>query len=212
MNATINSSLSTKPKHIFKVVVLGNISVGKTSIIQRVLGNDFLPKEATVGVEFAEIEINDLDLNSTISIQIWDTSGAERYRAVTTSHIRNADAALVVYDISDRDSFNSLSYWIESIKKYNSDNVIIYLIGNKSDLDLRIISKEEIDILKKSEQLESYYEVSAKLNKNIEEMFKSFCKDIYIKNKDFINKKLNQYKKLKERKIQNHKTEKKCCS
>jgi len=212
MNATINNSLSNKPKHIFKVVVLGNISVGKTSIIQRVLGNDFLPKEATVGVEFAEIEINDLDPNSTISIQIWDTSGAERYRAVTTSHIRNADAALVVYDISDRESFSSLSYWIDTIRKYNNENIIIYLVGNKNDLDLRIISEVEIDILKKSEHLESCYEVSAKLNTNIEVMFKSFYKDIYLKNKDFINKKLNQYKKLKERKIQNHKIEKKCCS
>ena len=214
MNQEGASSISTsgRPKHIFKVVILGNISVGKTSIISRLMNKDFQVKEATVGVEFREYQVQDLNSYSDISLQIWDTSGAERYRAITTSHIRNADAAIVVYDITDRESFNAVEYWIDIIKKCNSDNIIIYLIGNKNDLTHnRQIDNIEVEQYIIDKNIKSNYFVSAKTGLNVEIMFEAFYTEIYEKNKDFLEKKQVQFQKLKERKIKNMKNQKKCC-
>ncbi len=86
-----------------KIVVIGDVNVGKTNIIRRIIGEDFKEMEATIGVEFMYLKIKEIDKddpNKTLSIQIWDTSGAERYRAITTSHIRGADGAYLVYDVT----------------------------------------------------------------------------------------------------------------
>ena len=120
-----------------KIVVIGDVNVGKTNIIRRIIGEDFKEMEATIGVEFMYLNIKDIDKNDpnkTLSIQIWDTSGAERYRAITTSHIRGADGAYLVYDVTSEMSFKNLNYWYESIKNSADNDIVIYLIGNKSDL------------------------------------------------------------------------------
>lgn len=120
----------------------------------------------------------------SLSIQLWDTSGAERYRSITTSHIRNADGALLVYDINNEMSFSALEFWIDCIRKSSSDDIVIYLIGNKSDLaledrSLRKVSKETaIDFVKKH-NLYHWTECSAKNNINIKDTFKSFYKSKY---------------------------------
>ena len=129
---------------LIKIVVIGDISVGKTNIIRRIIGEDFKEMEATIGVEFMYLKIKDIDKddpNKVLSIQIWDTSGAERYRAITTSHIRGADGAYLVYDVTGEMSFRNLNYWYESIKNSADNDIVIYLIGNKSDL----IEEEEVD-------------------------------------------------------------------
>ena len=120
-----------------KIVVIGDANVGKTNIIRRIMGEDFREMEATIGVEFMYLNIKDIDKDDpskSLSIQIWDTSGAERYKAITTSHIRGADGAYIVYDISNESSFNNLDYWYNCIKDSADSDIIIYLIGNKSDL------------------------------------------------------------------------------
>ena len=120
-----------------KIVVLGDVSVGKTNIIHRIMGEDFREMEATIGAEFMYLNIKNIDKDDpskTLSIQIWDTSGAERYKSITKSHIRGANGAYIVYDLTNEISFRNLDYWYNFIKEGADTNIIIYLIGNKSDL------------------------------------------------------------------------------
>jgi small GTP-binding protein len=174
---------------LIKIVVIGDVNVGKTNIIRRIIGEDFKEMEATIGVEFMYLKIKDIDKddpNKTLSIQIWDTSGAERYRAITTSHIRGADGAYLVYDVTSEMSFKNLNYWYESIKNSADNDIIIYLIGNKSDLIYeqgRMVNKQEAINFVKDHNLQGYAECSAKTNENILETFRLFYTSIYKKNK-----------------------------
>ncbi len=184
-SSNLNSSRKNESKkYMIKVVVLGDINVGKTNIIRRLLGQDFEELEATVGVEFGYLEAKDIDKNDknvSLSIQLWDTSGAERYRSITTSHIRNADGAFLVYDINNEMSFAALDFWYDSIRKSSSDDIVIYLLGNKSDLalednTLRKVSKETAVEFVKRNNIYHWTECSAKNNINIKDTFKSFYK------------------------------------
>lgn len=199
------------------VVVLGNISVGKTSIIKRVLGKPFGDLEATVGVEFSEYEVKNIENKVNLSLQVWDTcndlylAGAERYRAITTSHIRNADGALLVYDLTDQNSFMSLDYWHDSIRKATTEDIVIYLIGNKDDLEGTKVDEDMKQKACNIFKIIKSYDVSAKLNTGIEEMFQCFYKDIYHMKKDTLLKKSDNFKKLIERRNKSSDTNKRCC-
>ena len=181
----------TKDKNsIFsKIIILGNVGVGKTSIIRRIFGKDFKEIPSTIGVEFMYLNIKNIDKNDpniTLTIQIWDTSGAERYKAITTNHIRGADGAYLVYDLSNAESFRNLEYWYNIIIDSNDHNIVIYLIGNKSDLIFekgRVIHKQFAINFVKKHGLQGYAECSAKNNENIVETFKLFYTSIYEKNK-----------------------------
>ena len=183
---------------LIKIVVIGDVNVGKTNIIRRLIGEEFKEMEATIGVEFMYLKVKDVDHddpNKTLSIQIWDTSGAERYRAITTNHIRGADGAYLVYDVTSEMSFKNLDYWYESIKNSADSDIIIYLIGNKSDLIYeqgRMVNKQEAINVVKEHNLQGYAECSAKTNENILETFRLFYTSIYKKNK---NKLLEKSKK-----------------
>ena len=178
-----------------KIVVIGDANVGKTNIIRRIMGEDFREMEATIGVEFMYLNIKDIDKDDptkSLSIQIWDTSGAERYKAITTSHIRNADGAYIVYDISNESSFTHLIYWYNCIKDAADEDIIIYLIGNKSDLiyeEGRAVKKKVAIEFANKYKLQGYAECSAKNNENIQETFKKFYNLIYNKNKNKIKEK-----------------------
>ena len=199
-----------------KIVVIGDANVGKTNIIRRIMGEDFREMEATIGVEFMYLNIKDIDKDDpskSLSIQIWDTSGAERYKAITTSHIRGADGAYIVYDISNESSFRNLKYWYNCIKDAADNDIIIYLIGNKSDLiyeEGRAVKKmDAIDFVKKY-NLQGYSECSAKNNENIQETFKLFYTSIYHKNKKkLIEKTRNRNEFITQKKEENN--IEKCC-
>ncbi len=214
--STLNNKDDKKKKYMIKVVMLGDINVGKTNIIRRLLGQEFQEYEATVGVEFGFLEARDIDKDDpsvSLSIQLWDTSGAERYRAITTSHIRNADGAFLVYDINSEISFKALDYWHESIKKVCSDDLTIYLLGNKLDLaledrNLRKINKEQaMEFYQTHDNISYWTECSAKKNFNIKETFKSFYKEIYNKYKSKMEEKTETHTKI----FQQDKVNKKCC-
>ena len=189
-----------------KIVVIGDTNVGKTNIIRRIIGEDFKEMEATIGVEFMYVNIKDIDKedpNKTMSIQIWDTSGAERYKAITTTHIRGADGAYIVYDISDESSFNHLLYWYNYIKDAADEDIIIYLIGNKSDLiyeEGRSVKKKDAMEFANKYKLHGYAECSAKNNENIQETFKKFYNLIYNKNKNKIKEKTKMKLELMNKK------------
>ena len=199
-----------------KIVVIGDTNVGKTNIIRRIIGEDFKEMEATIGVEFMYVNIKDIDKedpNKTMSIQIWDTSGAERYKAITTTHIRGADGAYIVYDISDESSFNHLLYWYNYIKDAADEDIIIYLIGNKSDLiyeEGRAVKKKDAIEFANKYKLQGYAECSAKNNENIQETFKKFYNLIYNKNKNKIKEK-NKMKLELMCKKKNEKKNESCC-
>ena len=194
-----------------KIVVIGDANVGKTNIIRRIIGEDFREMEATIGVEFMYINIKDIDKddpNKTVSIQIWDTSGAERYKAITTTHIRGADGAYIVYDISNESSFTHLNYWYNCLKDAADKDIIIFLIGNKSDLiyeEGRAVKKKDaIDFVNKN-NLQGYAECSAKNNENIKETFEKFYKILYNKNKNKIKEKKMKLELIDKKKNENKK-------
>ena len=199
-----------------KIVVIGDANVGKTNIIRRIMGEDFREMEATIGVEFMYINIKNIDKDDprkTMSIQIWDTSGAERYKAITTTHIRGADGAYIVYDISNENYFNHLNYWYNCIKDAADNDIIIFLIGNKSDLIYEegrdVKKKDAIDFANKY-KLQGYAECSAKNNENILETFKDFYNMIYNKNKNKIKEK-NKMKLDLMKPKKNDKNKNSCC-
>ena len=199
-----------------KIVVIGDANVGKTNIIRRIMGEDFREMEATIGVEFMYLNIKDIDKDDptkSLSIQIWDTSGAERYKAITTSHIRGADGAYIVYDISNESSFNNLKYWYNCIKDAADSDIIIYLIGNKSDLiyeEGRAVKKMDAIEFVRTYNLQGYSECSAKNNENIQETFKLFYTSIYNKNKNKLAEKTkNRIDFITQKKDDNH--ENNCC-
>ena len=162
------------------------------------------------------INIKDIDKDDpkkTMSIQIWDTSGAERYKAITTTHIRGADGAYIVYDISNESSFNHLNYWYNCIKDAADKDIVIYLIGNKSDLiyeEGRAVKKKDAIEFANKYGLQGYEECSAKNNENIKQTFEKFYNLLYEKNKNKIKEK-NKIKLELMNKKKNEKNKDSCC-
>ena len=202
---------------LIKIVVIGDVNVGKTNIIRRIIGEDFKEMEATIGVEFMYLNIKNIDNddpNKTLSIQIWDTSGAERYRAITTSHIRGADGAYLVYDVTSEMSFKNLNFWYESIKNSADNDIVIYLIGNKSDLiyeEGRMVNKQEAINFVRTNNIQGYAECSAKTNENILETFRLFYTSIYKKNKTKLLKKIRKRMEKMQAQINQKNKETFCC-
>ena len=145
--------------------------------------------EPTIGVDFKvkELEIE----NRKVKAQLWDTAGQEKYHAVITNYYKNAVGALILYDISNQESFDRLEYWIKDIKENSiSDDCVIYIIGNKCDNEKnRVIPKEQGEEFAKENNFK-FYEISA-LNKssNINELLNNINQDI-LKNKKEENKNL----------------------
>ena len=221
MNSNFTTSYTPdENKYLIKIVVIGDVSVGKTNIIRRILGQDFKEMESTIGVEFGYLNIKGIDPEHpeiTLCIQIWDTSGAERYRAITTSHIRNADGAYIVYDVSNESTFDRVPFWCDCVRNATDEDIVIYLIGNKSDLiyeeGRRVSKKSAIDFVKKN-NLKGFTECSAKKNEGIEETFKLFYTPIYKKNKAKLEEKAKKQVETKKLTDINKQKEKEqiCCN
>jgi len=163
---------------IFKVVIIGDSGVGKSNIMSRYLRNEFaLDTKATVGVEFGakKLEIEGF----TIKAQIWDTAGQERYKSIANVYYKGSKGAFVVYDISRKDSFESLDRWVNELRNNGGKDVIIILIGNKCDLeDNREVSKE-IGMEKAKDLGCAFFETSARMAINVEDAFKSMSNEIF---------------------------------
>ncbi|CAO0796329.1 unnamed protein product [Mucor circinelloides] len=129
--------------YLFKIVIIGDSSVGKSNLLSRFTNDEFnLESKSTIGVEFAtkNIKIGE----HTIKAQIWDTSGQERYRAITGAYYRGAVGALLVYDITRQSSFQNIDHWLKELRDHSDDKISLMLVGNKVDLvDSRAVSTEE---------------------------------------------------------------------
>ena len=163
--------------YLFKYIIIGDTSVGKSNLLMKFAHNKFTEEyQATIGVEFGakNISFN----NQIYRIQIWDTAGQENFRSITRAYYKNSVCALVVYDISSRDSFNNVMSWIEDCKNQSPKTIFIVLVGNKSDLDdKRQVSYEEgKELADKNELL--FFESSAKDGINVDEIFVNSAKEI----------------------------------
>lgn len=148
--------------NLIKISVVGNSNVGKTNIIQRFTRNIFnLETKSTIGVDFENKIIN--YKNRIIKTQVWDTAGQERYMSIVSTFYKSAHGIIIVYDITDRSSFQNVEKWIESIKKYiNINNTKILLLGNKSDLyHKRVVSNIEGREMAEKHKINLFLEISA---------------------------------------------------
>ncbi|KAA8520779.1 hypothetical protein F0562_014949 [Nyssa sinensis] len=167
-----------KIDYVFKVVVIGDSAVGKTQILSRFTKNEFcFDSKSTIGVEF---QTRTLAIKSkVIKAQIWDTAGQERYRAVTSAYYRGALGAMLVYDITKRQSFDHVARWVEELRAHADNSIAIMLIGNKADLvDLRAVPKE--DALEFAENQGLFFsETSALSGDNVDTAFFKLLEEIY---------------------------------
>ena len=128
---------------IFKVVLIGDSGVGKTNLLSRYLKNEFsFESKTTVGVELGakRLEIEGVKIKA----QIWDTAGQERFRSITNAYYKGSKGALLVYDVTRRDTFDNINKWVPELKQSGDKDVTIVLVGNKSDLETeRQVSTEE---------------------------------------------------------------------
>lgn len=131
--------------HLFKVVLVGDATVGKTHLLSRYM-KGVLPRNpaATIGVEFGTRTVQ-LPVGGTVKAQIWDTAGQERYRAITSAHYRKAAGALLVYDLTKRTSFDHCEKWLEELRQGAGPEIVIVLVGNKVDLAENDPSAREVD-------------------------------------------------------------------
>jgi len=167
--------------YIFKVLIIGDAGTGKTSIVKKFTKNLFEDKTiSTIGVDFSskEITLND----SNVRLLLWDTAGQERFKALTNSYYKGAHAAIIVYDISSRESFDNVKYWITEVLEKSIIDTII-LVGSKHDTTNRKISFDEgYEFASKHELL--FIETSSKTGYNIERLFKNVTEDLLLKNKN----------------------------
>lgn len=163
------------PSPKYKLVFLGDEGVGKTSIITRFTYDSFdKAHQPTIGIDFVSKSVS-LDDGSVVRLALWDTAGQERFRSLIKSYIRDSSVAVVVYDISNRVSFNNAAQWIADVRTERGGDVLIALVGNKSDLaDRRQVSAEEGD-LRARELHAMFVETSAKLGVNIRNLFRQIA-------------------------------------
>ena len=204
---------------IFKIVLIGDSGVGKTNILSRYINNEFsLATQSTVGVEFGSKIIK--KNGKVIKLQIWDTAGQERYKSITSAYYKGSKGAFVVYDITRKTTYDNIDKWIGELKTNGSEDVLIMLVGNKSDLeDKREVITEEVE-KKAQEQKLAFCETSALNGKNVEYAFENLINEILKKvEKDKINeaKQLSETKAItletadKNQNEKNSKKKKKCC-
>lgn len=176
--SNLYGEFNQKIDYVFKVVLIGNSAVGKSQLLARFARNEFsLDSKATIGVEFQTRTLV-ID-HKTVKAQIWDTAGQERYRAVTSAYYRGAVGAMLVYDITKRQSFDHVARWLEELRGHADKNIVIMLIGNKSDLGtLRAVPTEDAKEFAQRENL-FFMETSALEATNVETSFLTILTEIY---------------------------------
>ncbi|CCH59026.1 hypothetical protein TBLA_0B01820 [Henningerozyma blattae CBS 6284] len=172
-----------------KLVLLGEAAVGKSSIVLRFVSNDFSEnKEPTIGAAFLTQRVN--IGNHTIKFEIWDTAGQERFASLAPMYYRNAQAALVVYDVTKPQSFIKARHWVKELQEQANKGIIIALVGNKADIiedgEERKVAREEAEKLAEEEGL-LFFETSAKTGNNVNETFLAIGEKIPLKNSSSAN-------------------------
>lgn len=164
-------------EYLFKLLLIGNSGVGKSCILMRYADNSFTENFFnTIGVDF---KIKTISLNDqVIKMQIWDTAGQDRFRTLTSSYYRGAHGIIIVYDVTNRDSFDNVRQWMQEIEKFASENVNKLLVGNKSDLEEQreVTYDEGVELAKKFDI--PFLEVSAKNAIHVDDTFTTMATEI----------------------------------
>lgn len=180
-SATVSWLPVTLPKnfsdYLFKLLLIGDSGVGKSCLLLRFADDTYTESYiSTIGVDF-KIRTIELD-GKTIKLQIWDTAGQERFRTITSSYYRGAHGIIVVYDVTDQESYANVKQWLQEIDRYASENVNKLLVGNKSDLT----TKKVVDNTTAKEFADSlgvpFLETSAKNATNVEQAFMTMAAEI----------------------------------
>ncbi len=206
-------SLQNDYDYLFKLLLIGNSAVGKSSLLLRfsdnIFNESFLP---TIGVDF---KIRTFELSSkTVKLQIWDTAGQERFKTITSSYYKGAHGIILTYDITDKQSFKDIENWLTEVEKFANENVIKLLVGNKCDLE----SQRQVTFDEGKEYADSlgiqFLETSAKNNSNVEKAFFTLANEIKGRVQKLDDKKpepKNQPKKLEGRGDISKETRRGCC-
>ena len=177
----LNIPESSQPKDslTFKIIIVGNSGVGKTSITNNAVKNVFFESyKATIGMEIFSlfVKVN----HKIIKLQIWDTCGQEIYRSLITNFYRNSSLAIIVYSIDKKNSFKDIELWLKELRLYSSPDIKVILIGNKSDLkDKREVTYEEGAKYLEDDRIMSFYETSAKTGDNVKKLFEEIGIELY---------------------------------
>ena len=168
--------MSSEYDLLFKLLLIGDSGVGKSCLLLRFADDTYTDSYiSTIGVDF---KIRTISLEGkTIKLQIWDTAGQERFRTITSSYYRGAHGIMIVYDVTDMDSFNNIKVWLQEIDKYANEQVIKVLIGNKSDMPNKVVTSDMAQQLAKDYNME-WMETSAKDSNNVEDSFLLMAKQI----------------------------------
>ena len=198
--------INEKIEKSFKILLLGDSSVGKTCFLKRYIDDTFQDVYlSTIGFDY-KYKCITLKEGKNIKLQIWDTAGQERFRTIAKSYYKGAHGIILMYDVTDQKSFDSIKKWLEQIKEEAPNKVSVLLVANKIDIEKRIITKEDGENIAKSYDLD-IYESSAKDNINVSEAFEDLAEKINAKYK--IMK--ERGKKLEENVPELTKNKKKCC-
>ncbi|XP_047095623.1 ras-related protein RABD2c-like [Lolium rigidum] len=168
---------SAEYDYLFKLLLIGDSSVGKSCLLLRFADDAYVDTYiSTIGVDF-KIRTVELD-GKSVKLQIWDTAGQERFRTITSSYYRGAHGIIIVYDVTDRESFNNVKQWLSEIDRYASDSVCKLLVGNKCDLvDSKVVDTEEAKAFAESLGM-TFLETSAKESINVETAFLTMSSEI----------------------------------
>ena len=188
-----------------KIITLGNTSVGKSSFILKYIENKFTYNyTTTLGLDFKQKKIK-LKNGKEVRLRIFDTAGQERFRSVSVSFIKKADGVILIYDISNRESFDSIGEWIKNIRETGKEILPVVLVGNKCDLPPEKRKITEIEGKEKADEFKiSFFESSCKEGISIKEVFHKLIEEITTKSSWSQN---GEFKTLKKE----NKNEKKCC-
>ncbi|CAI0547912.1 unnamed protein product [Linum tenue] len=162
--------------YLFKLLLIGDSGVGKSCLLLRFADDSYLESYiSTIGVDFKPYTIYLLPF---LKFSQWDTAGQERFRTITSSYYRGAHGIIIVYDVTDEESFNNVKQWLSEIDRYASENVNKLLVGNKSDLTAnRVVSYETAKAFADEIGI-PFMETSAKSSTNVEEAFMAMSADI----------------------------------
>ena len=167
---------SSQYDHLFKVLLIGDSGVGKSCILLRFCDGSFNPnQQSTIGVDFKVKTI--VCSNKTCKMTLWDTAGQERFRTLTSSYYRGAQGIVLVYDVTNRDSFDYLPQWLKEVDVYSPNggkDVVKILVGNKIDLEDRVVSRKEGEAWARSKGM-MYLECSAATSEGITQTFDELC-------------------------------------
>ena len=192
----------------FKVIMVGDLAVGKTSLLNRFVKNEFKNSYiSTIGVEYSAKNLI-IDKINECRLKIWDTSGEERFRSITKQYFKDTQGAILIFDLTKKSTFDKLNVWLEDLNDNAPEDVSVILVGNKMDIkDRKIYLSDDAKKFALKNKM-PYIEVSAKEGTNVVYLFETLCKKLVNKSNNRMSINLNSGKKEKKNKKESFNIEK----